>query len=80
MRVVIVEQGDAELLEIVGALGAAGRVAGHLYGGQEERNEDADDGDNNQQLDEGKGGRGATMGHVMRQHECLLGRKWEMNQ
>ena len=44
------------LLQMVGALYLPGRFAGRLYGGQQQRHQDADDGDHDQQLDERKGG------------------------
>src|SRR5262249_7865212 len=52
--VVVVVQGDAHLFEVVGALGAVGGVADLLHGRQEQRDQDADDGDHHQQLDQGK--------------------------
>ena len=44
--------GQAELLEVVGALGATGRLAGRLHGGEEQRDQDGDDGDHDEQLDQ----------------------------
>ncbi|MEY3459520.1 MAG: hypothetical protein RL215_2677 [Planctomycetota bacterium] len=46
--VVIVVQGDAELFEVVFALGSASRFACLLDGGEEECNEDRDDGDDDE--------------------------------
>ena len=51
-RVVVVMQGDAELLEVVGALDPAGGLAGLLHRRQQQGDEDADDGDHHQQFDE----------------------------
>ena len=45
-------QGQADLLEIVGAPGAAGRLACRLHRGEQERDQDGDDRDDNQQLDQ----------------------------
>src|SRR5262249_54588833 len=54
--VVQVVGGQAELLQIVRTLGAVGGLADLLHGGQEQRDEDADNGDHHQQLDEREGG------------------------
>ena len=40
------------LLEVVGALGTPGGLAGGLGGGQEQPDEHRDDGDDHQQLDQ----------------------------
>ena len=48
----IVGHRQAELLQVVGALGAPGRFAGRLDGWQEQRDEHGDDGDHHQQLDQ----------------------------
>jgi len=45
-------QGQAELLQVVDALGATGRLAGRLHGRQEQGDQHADDGDDHQQLDQ----------------------------
>ena len=45
---------QAELLEVVDALGAAGRLAGRLDGRQQQRDQDGDDGDDDEQLDQGE--------------------------
>src|SRR5262249_338027 len=50
--VVVVVQGQAELLEVVGALGACGSLADLLDGGEEQADQDGDDGDHHQQLDQ----------------------------
>ena len=47
-----VERGQAELLEVVHALRAAGRLACRLHGGQEQRDQDRDDRDHDQQFDQ----------------------------
>ena len=47
---------DAELLEVIRALRAAGRFAGGLHRGKEQRDQDADDGDDDEQLDQGEAG------------------------
>jgi hypothetical protein len=46
--------GQPDLLEVVGALGAAGGLSGRLHGRQEERDEHADDCDHHQELDQGE--------------------------
>src|SRR4029077_8473562 len=42
-RVVVMVQSKADLLEVIGALGAIGGFAHFLYGGQQQGNEDAND-------------------------------------
>src|SRR2546421_30440 len=48
----VVVEGQADLLQVVLALGAGGRLAHLLDGGQEQADEDGDDGDHHQQLDQ----------------------------
>ena len=50
----VVVKGDADLFEVIFALGASGGFAGLLDGGQEESDEDRDDGDDNEEFDESK--------------------------
>ena len=50
--VVVVVQRQAELLEVVLALGPVGRLADLLDGGQEQADQDRDDRDDDEQLDE----------------------------
>jgi hypothetical protein len=45
-------QGQAELLEVVLALGAGGGLAHLLHGGQEQADQHREDGDHHQQLDQ----------------------------
>ena len=52
----IVVQRQAELLEVVDALGPAGGLARRLDRGQEQADQDGDDGDDDQQLDQGEAG------------------------
>jgi hypothetical protein len=52
--VVIVVEGDADLLEMVDTLEPVGCVADSLNGGQQQGDQRADDGDHDQKLDEGK--------------------------
>src|SRR6516165_6193137 len=59
----VVIQGQADLLQIVGALDAPRRLAGRLYRGQQERDQDGDDGDHHQKFDERES---ATS------HRCIL--------
>ena len=54
LRDFVVQHGQAELLEIVLALAAAGRFAGRLNRRQQQGDEDADDGDHDQQLNQSK--------------------------
>ena len=46
--VVVVVERQAELLEIVDALGTAGGLAGRLHGGQQQGDQDGDDRDDDQ--------------------------------
>jgi hypothetical protein len=41
----MIVRGQCELLQVVGALRNAGRLAGRLHCGQEQSDQDADDGD-----------------------------------
>jgi hypothetical protein len=50
--VVVVVGGQAELLEVIGALRSRRGLAHLLHGGQEQRDQDGDDRDHHQQLDE----------------------------
>ena len=50
---VIVVHRQADLLEVVDALGPAGRLAGRLHGRQEQGDQHGDDGDHHQQLGSG---------------------------
>ena len=50
--VLVVEQREADLLQVVDALGSASRLASRLHRGQEQGDQDRDDGDHDQQLDE----------------------------
>jgi len=52
-RLVIMKR-QADLLEVVDALGPSGGLAGGLDGGQEQCDEHGDDGDDDQKLDQGK--------------------------
>ena len=66
MDVVVVVQGDAELLQVVDALGATGGLAGRLDGGQEQGDQDGDDRDHHQQLDQREAANVAAAGLSMR--------------
>ena len=48
----VVGEGQAELLQVVGALNPAGGLARRLHGGQQQRDQHGDDGDDHQQLDQ----------------------------
>ena len=50
-RVVVVVGGQAELFEVVGAGHAAGGLASRLHRRQQDSNQDANDGDDDQQLE-----------------------------
>src|SRR5262249_16070987 len=52
--VVVVVQGEADLFEVVGAAHAVGGLADLLHGGQEQANQDANNGDDDQQFNQGK--------------------------
>ena len=56
----VVVQAYADLLEIVGAGHPPRGFARRLDGRQQERDEDADDGDHDQQFDQGEPGPGAA--------------------
>ena len=51
-RIVELLVAQGQLLDIVGALGAAGRLARRLNCRQQQRHQDADDGDHHQKFDE----------------------------
>ena len=53
----VIGHGQAQLLQVVGALGAAGGLAGRLDRRQEQGDQDRDDGDHHQQLDQGEAAR-----------------------
>jgi hypothetical protein len=57
----VVQNRQAELLEVVRALHAAGAFARGLHGGEQERDQDADDGNDDQQFDQGKRGSQVTL-------------------
>jgi hypothetical protein len=46
----VVERGDGDLLEVVLASAAAGRLAGALHGGQQQADERGDDRDHDQEF------------------------------
>jgi hypothetical protein len=50
LRRMIVVQGDADLMQIVFATGAARSLAGGLHGRQQKRDQNADDGDDDQEF------------------------------
>ena len=50
--VVVVVDGQADLLQVVRALGPGGGLPDLLDGGQEQADQDGDDGDHHQQLDQ----------------------------
>src|SRR5207247_2378997 len=51
---VVVGDGEADLLEVVGALHAAGGLAHFLHGRQQQADQNRNNGDHHQQLDQGK--------------------------
>jgi hypothetical protein len=52
---VVIREPEADLLEIIGALAAASRLPGRLHGGQQQPDQHSNDGNNHQELDQGKG-------------------------
>ena len=48
----VVVQGEADLLEVVDALGTPGRLARRLHGGQQQGDQHGDDRDDHQQFDQ----------------------------
>src|SRR5262249_57831494 len=60
--VVVAVAGQAQLLEVVGALQPRGGLAHLLDGGQQEADEHGDDGDHHQQLDQREGGAASAEG------------------
>ena len=52
----VVVQGRTKLLQVVVALGPPRRFAGRLDRGQQQRDQDADDGDHDQQFNQRKAG------------------------
>ena len=61
--VVVVVDRQADLLEVVDALAAAGGLAGGLDGGQQQADQDGDDRDDHQELDQREAGM-VTCPHV----------------
>src|SRR4029077_8164081 len=55
-RVVVVVDGQPDLVQVVRALHPVGGLPDLLHRGQQQANEDRDDGNDNEQLDERKGG------------------------
>ena len=55
-RLLVVVHRQADLLEVIGALNAAARLARRLHGRQEQGDQDRDDGDDHQQLDQCESG------------------------
>ena len=52
MGAFVIHDGQADLLEVVDALGAAGGLAGRLHGGEQQGDENSDDRDDDQELDQ----------------------------
>jgi hypothetical protein len=48
----VVVTGQTDLLQVVDALGAAGRLARRLHGGKQESDQNCDDGDDDQEFDQ----------------------------
>src|SRR5262249_48505124 len=65
VRVRVVVDGQADLLEVVLALHACGGLADLLHGGQQQADQDGEDGDDDEQLDqrEGTPAAGRTVPH-----------------
>ncbi len=62
LRVGVVVDAETDLLEVVGALTAAGRFARRLHGGQQQCDEDADDRNHHQQLDQSETAKSGSHG------------------
>src|SRR5262249_58416931 len=75
LGVVVVAEGQAELLEVVGALHPRGGVADLLDGGEEQADEDGDDRYHHQQLDQCEGLAPARSDHDGTSEEGVD--KWE---
>ncbi len=71
---VVVVQGEPDLFEVVGALGAGGRFPDLLDGREQQADEDRDDGDHNEQLDQREGAtlHGRTLAAAMRKKTICL--------
>ena len=54
MRVMVILDGESELLEVVGALHTTSRFARRLDGGQKQTNKNTDDSDDDEQFDKRK--------------------------
>src|SRR5262249_41896490 len=67
-RIVVVVEGERQLLEVVLAAGPVGSLAHLLHGGQEQADEDGDDGDHHQQLDQRERAASPLTGVWMRRH------------
>jgi hypothetical protein len=67
----VVVQGQADLLEIVGAAQACSGLAHFLHGRQEQADEHGDDGDHHQQLDQGKRTTGTGCGRTVQENLLL---------
>ena len=63
MGAFVIVDGQAELLEVVLALGSPGGLAGLLNGGEQEGDQDRDDGDDDQELNEREGMTARGAGH-----------------
>lgn len=68
--IMIVVEGEPELLEVIAALSATGRLTGLLDRREEQGDQDRNNGDDDQQLDQSETGRGKT-GDVEMQNACV---------
>ncbi len=71
---VVMVQGQAELLEVILAAGPVGRLADHLHGRDQQADEHAEDGDDHQQLDEGKPASGHDRASLATGQDSLAGK------
>ena len=59
VRIVVIEQGEADVLQVGAALCLASCLAGQLDRWQEQGDQDRDDRDHDEQLDHGEAGKGS---------------------
>jgi hypothetical protein len=56
VAIVVKMQGQTDLLKVIGAVRPVGRLAGLLHGRHRQADQDADDGNDHQEFDEGEAG------------------------
>ena len=75
-RIVIGQQRDADLPQVIRALAAPGTLARSLNGRQQQRDQQADDGDHDQQLDEREAAARSDRATNDRAGDYRAGGKW----